>query len=363
MENLFASMSHPDSIAFLLSVLIAFLIGFINAWILWGIRASRYKKEAAKWKKSYDDLSLEHNSLKEQFDLREADLVKAQREAEEAREQYHLLLEDKRKWQSDLDAAMEETVKLQASVYSYQATIEDLNSQVLGLKARNAQLSQESRQEEVASGQLAQVQHSYNTTLTRLGTLEEKITRLAEENAALRAAASGEDEQINLMRRSYEDSIQRLATLEARMGELAGENSTLKAELSELRELKSNDYEAAPPAAPLAEEEALVIHPQKDVLNETIILANTGAKDDLKIVEGIGPKIELLLNDAGILTWRELAAAPLDQLKEILFNAGPHYRIHDPLTWPEQARLAAEGAWEKLKEYQEFLSGGKIPGN
>lgn len=81
--------------------------------------------------------------------------------------------------------------------------------------------------------------------------------------------------------------------------------------------------------------------------------------DDLKIIEGVGPKIETLLKDGGISTWAELAAAPVERLKEILDAAGPRYQIHDPGSWPAQAKFAAEGKWEELKEYQEMLLGGR----
>jgi len=81
--------------------------------------------------------------------------------------------------------------------------------------------------------------------------------------------------------------------------------------------------------------------------------------DDLKIVEGIGPKIETLLKEGGINTWEELASAEVSRLKEILDAAGPRYQIHDPGTWPAQAKFAAEGKWEELKEYQDMLLGGR----
>jgi len=81
--------------------------------------------------------------------------------------------------------------------------------------------------------------------------------------------------------------------------------------------------------------------------------------NDLKIVEGVGPKIEQLLNEGGIKTWDELAAAEVDRLKEILDAAGSRYQIHDPSTWPAQAKFAAEGKWEELKEYQDMLIGGR----
>lgn len=81
--------------------------------------------------------------------------------------------------------------------------------------------------------------------------------------------------------------------------------------------------------------------------------------DDLKIVEGVGPKIETLLKEGGINTWAELAAAPVERIKEILDAAGPRYQIHDPSSWPAQAKFAAEGKWDELKEYQEMLIGGR----
>ena len=84
--------------------------------------------------------------------------------------------------------------------------------------------------------------------------------------------------------------------------------------------------------------------------------------EDLKLVEGIGPKIEGLLKDAGINNWADLAAASVERLQEILAAAGDRYRLAKPDTWPEQARLANEGKWVRLKEYQDFLSGGRNPG-
>jgi predicted flap endonuclease-1-like 5' DNA nuclease len=81
--------------------------------------------------------------------------------------------------------------------------------------------------------------------------------------------------------------------------------------------------------------------------------------DDLKIVEGIGPKIADLLRAAGIRAWAELAAADQDRLKAALAAGGSRYRVHDPATWPEQAALAAAGDWTGLKRLQDELKGGR----
>jgi len=82
------------------------------------------------------------------------------------------------------------------------------------------------------------------------------------------------------------------------------------------------------------------------------------APDDLKIVEGIGPKIEGLLKADGISNWNDLATAEPPKIKAILTAAGDRYRLADPTTWPKQAALAAKGSWEELKAYQDILKGG-----
>jgi len=88
--------------------------------------------------------------------------------------------------------------------------------------------------------------------------------------------------------------------------------------------------------------------------------AKKGAKgDDLKKVEGIGPKIAEKLNDAGITTFAELASAEVSKLKEILDAAGSRYKMHDPTTWPQQSALAADGKWDELSTLQDNLKGGR----
>lgn len=81
--------------------------------------------------------------------------------------------------------------------------------------------------------------------------------------------------------------------------------------------------------------------------------------DDLKVIEGIGPKIADLLIDGGISTFAQLAASTPEAIQEILEAAGPQYNIHSPATWPAQAQLAADGKWDELKTLQDELLGGR----
>lgn len=107
--------------------------------------------------------------------------------------------------------------------------------------------------------------------------------------------------------------------------------------------------------------------PQVESLNQEVSVADSAAslasipQDDLKKVEGIGPAIEEVLNDFGILTFAQLEATPLERLQEILDNAG--LSAHDPATWSEQAKLAGQGDWDKLKEWQDQLVAGRVVPN
>lgn len=84
----------------------------------------------------------------------------------------------------------------------------------------------------------------------------------------------------------------------------------------------------------------------------------TAVANDLKIIEGIGPKIERILHDAGIKTFADLAAISVAALEKIVREEAG-IRVAFPETWPEQAKLAAAGEWSALETLQEELRGGR----
>lgn len=90
------------------------------------------------------------------------------------------------------------------------------------------------------------------------------------------------------------------------------------------------------------------------------VAAKAIAKNNLRTIEGIGPKIEGLLNEGGIFTFQQLADAPQVTLTAILAAAGPRYKMHNPTTWNQQAALAAAGKTAELKKLQAELKGGKV---
>ncbi|MDX9864453.1 MAG: DUF4332 domain-containing protein [Anaerolineaceae bacterium] len=78
--------------------------------------------------------------------------------------------------------------------------------------------------------------------------------------------------------------------------------------------------------------------------------------DDLKRIEGIGPKTAAILNQAGISSFQALAALPPEEIKDILRAA----KVRGvPTTWPQQAKLAAATDWDSLDKLQAQLKGGR----
>ena len=83
------------------------------------------------------------------------------------------------------------------------------------------------------------------------------------------------------------------------------------------------------------------------------------SKDDLTKLEGIGKKIESLLNKNEIYRYKQLSKTTVKRLKEILEAAGNRFGMHHPGTWPKQAKLADQGKWNELETLQLQLKGGK----
>jgi predicted flap endonuclease-1-like 5' DNA nuclease len=133
-----------------------------------------------------------------------------------------------------------------------------------------------------------------------------------------------------------------------RIRELEG---TLSRRESRIKDLEA-DAEAA--KAQAAEQEASLQAAQA-ALQEAEAAA--AAPDDLTQIEGIGPKVQQLLQGAGIRTYAQLAGAALESLTELVRSAG--MAMMDPTSWPQQAKLAAEGKLEELAKLQDELKGGR----
>ncbi|CAM1334419.1 50S ribosomal protein L21 [Tenacibaculum aestuariivivum] len=80
--------------------------------------------------------------------------------------------------------------------------------------------------------------------------------------------------------------------------------------------------------------------------------------DDLKKIEGAGPKAAEALVNAGLDTFAKVAKQDPAKLSEILTAASSRLSHLVTTTWPKQAQLAADGKWDELKVLQDKLDGG-----
>lgn len=94
----------------------------------------------------------------------------------------------------------------------------------------------------------------------------------------------------------------------------------------------------APRAKKALQTKKVVKNTKATVVKKTANAKSDVTKDNLKNIEGIGPKIATLLNQAGITTFAQLSRTNIKDLQIILDAAGPRYKMHDPKTWRIQAK-------------------------
>jgi large subunit ribosomal protein L21 len=87
-------------------------------------------------------------------------------------------------------------------------------------------------------------------------------------------------------------------------------------------------------------------------------VATKGGKDNLEIIEGIGPKIAKVLVDGGISTFALLAAAKAEDVTAMLKASGGRFSLANPASWAEQAALLRDGKMAEFKALTDALVGG-----
>ncbi len=89
-----------------------------------------------------------------------------------------------------------------------------------------------------------------------------------------------------------------------------------------------------------------------------IALAQKAGKDDIEIIEGIGPKIAKVLADNSITTFAQLASAKADDVTAMLKASGGRFGLANPSSWAEQAALLRDGKMAEFKKLTDALVGG-----
>jgi predicted flap endonuclease-1-like 5' DNA nuclease/uncharacterized membrane-anchored protein YhcB (DUF1043 family) len=419
LSQYFSSWDTADSYAALAIALIGFLFGLLIGYLLRGPRIRRLRDDLKESEQQLVLARQELGAMKDQLDQKEADLQRVNYDLVEMTERVDALEQDKAKLYKDVFHANQEVERQQATVRSYLTTIEDLNNQIAELEY--AQEPEDAAdlntvQGETTSGDQAdyivgstpavtQELSGEDAYLNRMERFEAKLAQLEAENRDLKrqmenlhpgaATSRAENPAVGSNSLIFEiDDIEEEPELQVNadkkvLGEKIIVNDIEKDDLTridgigpflqtKLHEMGIYTYAEIAGWDPdrIAEvTQRIGYFPGRIEKDNWVGQANklyyqkqhdpealappVWQQDNLKVVEGIGPKIEQLLKDAGINTWNDLADTDLERLQAILNDAGERYRIHDPGTWAEQARLAAAGKWETLQTLQEELKGGR----
>lgn len=414
MSQFFDNWDTADSYAALAITLIGFLFGLLIGYLLRSPRVRRLKQELEESNADLVQARQELGTMKDQLDQKEADLQRVNYDLVEMTGRVDALEEEKAKLLKDIFHANQEMEHHQANTKSYLAKIEYLNQQIEDLEQKKeAVVVEETSVEKEEETPVVLAASSSGTadspdlaaTNQRLERFEAKLAQLESENQALKdqIRALHPQEAIPQAKSAAVDSSalvfeiddveeepplkvnpdksvlhKKIAVEEIGKDDLTkieGIGPFLQNKLNEIEVFSYKDI-AEWDAAQIAEvTEKIGYFPgriEKDnwvgqarelyhvkQTNPAALVAPPPKAEDLKVIEGIGPKIEQLLKDAGINTWHDLAETDLERLQAILADAGERYRIHDPSTWSQQALLAANEKWDDLKQMQDELKGGR----
>lgn len=421
-ENFFNNWDTADSYTVLIIALIGFLFGLLIGYLLRSPRIRRLREELDAANQQLDQTRRDIGAMKDQLDQKEADLQRVNYDLVEMTEKVNTLEENRARLNQDLYHSNQEIERIQAENRAFQASVEELNNRLTEQVQQAAEqehvietthlydhkgeathqdedeptLADDSNMWVPAQGS---GQTSVNDTQRRLEQFEAKLSRLEEENQELRAKVEKLHPPITRQVDGADDLVFEIGEIEPIpdigqakpvLYERIIVNDIDKDDLTNIKGIgpflqkKLNDMGVYNYAEIAGWDENKIEEVTRQIAffpgriqkddwvgqaarlqqmkqnSPNVLAAKSTRADDLQVVEGIGPKIEHLLKEAGIETLHDLAEATQEQLHAILQAAGDRYRIHDPATWAQQARLAAEGRWEDLRDWQDKLSGGRI---
>jgi len=212
----------------------------------------------------------------------------------------------------------EETVRgLTAQVKERDGSINSLKAELADLKRQSQGSTTRAKEAEVRAEDLKKSTQEQKS----------KIEGLNAQVSGLNAQVKERDNSINALKAGVAD-------LEKRSKNLTTRAKNAEARIVELERLAGE-----------SEQEVAALKARMQAM-----------QDDFTVIVGIGPKVSAVLRDAGINTFAKLADSDAKRIRGVLEAEDPRLlRLTDPSTWPEQARMAAEGNWEALSALQGSL--------
>jgi predicted flap endonuclease-1-like 5' DNA nuclease len=286
--DLFTSMDTEDSIVVLVFLGVSFFIGLLfGAWVRVG-KIKRLKRELVEKNLGAKSLRTQYDSLVEQFEKKEEDLKIAETRTNEAAEDIIRLTNERNHFQTELKSAREEMERLQEENLNY---VNRIKGGII--TDTNTVVDTSSSDDNGSSNSINVIDEVQND---RLSLIEEKLEKLVLENLSLKVE---------------------MGNLERATGVSTGIVDTETAE--EVLDLSDVQNDEIPNTfdEEVLEEDFGEMSPQERgerakakiglLLGEKIPEANVSEKDDLKKIEGIGPFIEMRLNDIGIFTFEQVS--------------------------------------------------------
>ncbi|PSR15102.1 MAG: hypothetical protein DA408_14880 [Bacteroidetes bacterium] len=404
--DLFTKLDSREGLFLWMVMLISFLVGFLVAYLLRSGKVRRLKKELRAAEQQQQQLTTQLAGVKAQLQQRDLELQEESREKVDLMDRLSLADQAKQHQLQEAYRLNQRVEELQTTNRTYAASINDLNDQLSGLKTQNEQLGEGGRNfaELPVTPATGQQNQDVAVLRERLNHFEVLLGQLSTENNQLKTdlqevkqrtlvggLAAGGTTQVQENDVTGESDVQLQAgktvlyekiIVDDRerddLTQIEGIGEFLAKKLNENGVFTYRDVASWTPDQVDAMTESIGYIPgriEKDqwVAQAAALAAQSAAPaprmvenelpwssaTDLKIIEGIGPKIEELLKAAGIPDWASLAATEPARLKEILEEAGDSFRMHSPYTWPLQARLAAAERWQELRSYQDELRGGR----
>ena len=266
-----------------------------------------------------------------------------------------------------LKTVEEEKAKIQKDFIAHSTTIATLNNRLTTLKMAHDTLKADAD----AAGSLNNEVSVLQEALTEA---REKLTAIASENDDLR-------DKVDMFEKA---AIGRVANGTFKYAQPEGEAAKSEAKSDFFVEDTGKSEVTSATVEPDLEitnddlmEETTASEPQKaSEVVETMVMKVVSTDnneitdaipkmtpDNLQAIEGIGPKVEVILKSGGVTTWKVLAETDIIKLRMILAAAGDEYRMLDPTGWSAQAKMLMENDWEALRKHIEWLKPRKTRDN
>ncbi len=440
------SLTNEEQIWLGILAILVFLFGVLVGWIVQGSKTRRYKKELLLLRKDRDEYEVRYRTTETKQKALAKELEAVSKEKVAALDQLQGLRNDLGQRDVQLEELRRSNESLSAANQELNTMGDALDAEIASLKAQNEQLIIEKEKEptergvsgggDAGAGGGAEGNENLNayiaTSESRFQLLEQRITLLAKENETLRSVSATPtndpytghrpvmDPSLGTTAPAGEPLVIRADTAESgvRTGQ-QGETEVIVETRSSVhiptiatnQDAQRDDLTLIDNIGPFLQQklneadiyryEQIAGWSEADIITYTELIgyipgiiqrddwvgqANglamseaAGGKvlptdessepapapvadvpeDDLKIVEGIGPKIESILKASGIVTLAVLAETSTEQLSKILEEAGSRFKSRNPKTWPVQAGLAADGKLKELKAWQGELKGGR----